>query len=135
MYIEYKGDCLTGTARIGRVSFLKSGKSLYYRGRCLETLSGRGYKANYFDVETGEYYWVSGCKKKGGDTLYPDEIYIDEDVREEYWRDIRELPEMVRYTSFRLDGKYGRRKPYRELSVGGKTRNGTNKRGAVRQSS
>ena len=22
--------------------------------------------ANYFDVETGDEYWISGCKKRGG---------------------------------------------------------------------
>ena len=32
MYIESKGDGITGPARIGRVTFSKSGKTLYYRG-------------------------------------------------------------------------------------------------------
>ena len=30
MYIEYKGDGLAGTAWIGRVTFSRSGKMLYY---------------------------------------------------------------------------------------------------------
>jgi hypothetical protein len=68
MYIEYKGDGLAGSARIGRVEFSKTGTSIYYAGRTLQKLKG-GYKANHFDVDTGERYWVSGCKKEGGDTL------------------------------------------------------------------
>lgn len=111
MYIEYKGDSLTGPARIGRVQFSKSGKTVYYQGRKLQTLSGSGYKANYFDVETNEEYWISGCKQKGDDTLYPGVIDIDEDAREEYWRDIRKLPENVHLTSFRSMGKYSKRQP------------------------
>ena len=67
MYIECKGNEISGPARIGRVTFSKSGKSLYYQGRRFHTLSGGGFKANYFDWETGEHYWISGCKKRGGD--------------------------------------------------------------------
>ena len=70
MYIEYKGDGISGPARIGRVTFSKSGKSLYYQGRSFQTLGGRGFKANYFDVATREEYWISGCKKDGTDRLY-----------------------------------------------------------------
>ncbi len=93
MYIENKsnGDGLTGPARIGRVKFSKTGKTIYYRDAQLQSLKGVGYKSNYYDVNTDDEYWISGPKKNGQDTLYPDKIYIDEDVREEYWRDIRGL--------------------------------------------
>ncbi len=50
-----------------------------------------GFKANFIDLESGDEYWISGCKKRGGDRLYPSRIKIDPDVREEYWRDIRGL--------------------------------------------
>jgi hypothetical protein len=93
MYIEDKSDGLSGPGRIGRIRFSKSGKSVYYRGRTLQTLAGRGYKANYFDVETRAEFWVSGCKKRGGDRLYGGLIDIDEDVREEYWVKIRGMPQ------------------------------------------
>ena len=109
MYIEYKGDGLAGTARIGRVTFSQTGKTVYYSGRALQTLSGRGYKANYFDVETGERYWVSGPQKDGQDTLYPGVVQIDDDVREEYWQVIRERPDLVEEKSFRSKGKYTKR--------------------------
>jgi len=95
MYIERKAGELTGNARIGRVRFSKSGKSIYYDGKRFETLGGRGFKANYFEVESGEEYWISGCKKDGSDRLYGERIpvVIDEDVREEYWTEIRMHPE------------------------------------------
>lgn len=67
MYIENKSgeNDLIGDARIGRMTFSKSGKSIHYKGLTFETLSGTGFKANYFDVETGDHYWISGCKKNG----------------------------------------------------------------------
>jgi hypothetical protein len=109
MYIEYKGDALAGTAWIGRVTFSQTGKTIYYRKLALQTLSGTGYKANYFDVETGERYWVSGCKKNGQDTLYPGTILVDDDVREEYWLKIRNRPEFANVYEFRSNGLYRKR--------------------------
>jgi hypothetical protein len=101
MYIESKSgeNNLVGDARIGRVTFSKSGKSIHYGGITFQTLKGAGFKANYYDVETGGEYWISGCKKNGTDRLYGERlpIYIDEDVREEYWIQIRNLPEKVNF--------------------------------------
>ena len=93
MYIEDKSNGLEGPGRIGRVSFSQTGKSVYYAGRTFVTLKGRGFKANYMDVETGDEFWISGCKKRGGDRLYGGTIEIDEDVREEYWVTIRGMPQ------------------------------------------
>jgi hypothetical protein len=97
MYIENKSgeNTLIGDARIGRVTFSKTGKSVHYNGKTYQTLSGSGFKANYFETETGDYFWISGCKKDGSDRLYGERlpIYIDEDVREEYWTEIRNLPD------------------------------------------
>ena len=94
MYIEYKGDGLVGPARIGRVTYSKTGCTLYYRGKAFRSLKGSGFKANYYDVETGEYYWISGPRKDGADALYATNVAtdIDEDVREEYWTSIRHNP-------------------------------------------
>ena len=94
MYIEDKSDDLVGPARIGRVTFNRTGKTLYYKGRAFQSLKGRGFKANYRDVETGDQYWISGPRKDGDDGLYgPRPTPIDEDVREEYWTLIRKSPE------------------------------------------
>jgi hypothetical protein len=95
MYIECKGDGLTGSARIGRVTFSRTGDTLYYGGKAFQSSKGRDFKSNYFEVETGEEYWISGPKKNGQDALYATNIgaEIDEDVREEYWTKNRKLPE------------------------------------------
>jgi hypothetical protein len=97
MYIEDKSGGLVGTARIGRVSFSKTGRTIYYRGRSFQSLKGRGFKSNFHDVETGEHFWISGPKRDGSDALYggSTSIEIDDDVREEYWRDIRRRPERI----------------------------------------
>ena len=108
MYIEDKSGGLTGPARIGRVSYSKTGKSLYHRGRMFQSLKGYGFKANFFDAETGAEFWISGCKKDGTDQLYGGTTEIDDDVREEYWRDIRKRPEMAEQKSIRDPGKYQR---------------------------
>lgn len=105
MYVENKGGGLDGDARIGRVTFSQTGKTIYYRGREFRSLKG-GYKANYFDTDSGEEYWISGCKKSGGDRLYGGHIEIDEDIREEYWTNIRQLPKRVKERLIRCRGKY-----------------------------
>jgi hypothetical protein len=105
MWIERKDDGLVGPARIGRVKFSRSRKSLHYKGRTFQTLAGRGFKANYFDVDTGEEYWISGCRKDGQDALYSTDVEIDDDVREEYWTDIRKLPNNVQVMGFRAPGR------------------------------
>jgi hypothetical protein len=38
MYIEPKAGGLTGPGRIGRVTFSKTGATLYYRGRSFQSL-------------------------------------------------------------------------------------------------
>jgi hypothetical protein len=108
MYIEYKGNGLVGPARIGRVTYSKTRKSLTYRGKEFGSLKGTGFKANYAEVESGEQYWISGCKKDGLDSLYPNLVEIDNDVREEYWVEIRNKPELKDTSSFRCLGKYSK---------------------------
>ena len=97
--------------RIGRVRLSKTKRTIYY-GDLVLAKSARCFgKANGFDEHTGGEYWVSNPKKNGQDTLYPGIIEIDEDVREEYWREIRERPDLIETTSFRSEGKYSKRKP------------------------
>jgi hypothetical protein len=100
MYIESKA---TGLARIGRVSFSKTGQTLYYGGKTFQGLKGMAdmhskrrtaRRENYFDVETGEQYWISGPRKDGADHLHGEarSVEIDPDVAEEYWTGIRGQP-------------------------------------------
>jgi hypothetical protein len=99
MYIENKAGGLGGRGRIGRVTFSKTRKTIYYQDKCFQSLKG-GYKANYYDMETGEQYWISGPKRAGGDRLYGQPgVDIDEDVRVEYWTKIRQLPGNAEKTS------------------------------------
>ena len=97
MYIERKAGSLTGQARIGRVTFNRTGRTIFYRDQVFRRIVGGGFKSNYFDEATGEDYWISGCKRRGGDSLYVSNvpIEIDEEVRVEYWRDVRGMPERV----------------------------------------
>ncbi len=86
MYIENKSGGLEGDARIGRVYFSKTGKTLYYKGRKFQSLKGNGFKSNYFDIETGDEFWISGPKKDKNDRLYGGNlnVEIDADILEEY---------------------------------------------------
>jgi hypothetical protein len=92
LYMEDKSKGLNGPARIGRVTLSKSGQSIHYDGRTFQRLGGQGFKANYFDSETGDQFWISGPRKDGKDRLYTTStvpVEIDADVAEEYWSDVR----------------------------------------------
>lgn len=91
MYIENKSNGLNGDARIGRVKLSNTGKMLYYKGLRFQSLKGSGFKSNYYEVESGDRYWISGPHKDGADRLYASAIpvQIDEDVADEYWTKIR----------------------------------------------
>ena len=68
MYVELKSqDGGSGPASIGWVTFSKSGRSVYYRGRRLQRLRGGGVSGNFADAETGDEYCVSGVKKNKED--------------------------------------------------------------------
>jgi len=99
MYIEDKSESLNGPARIGRVTFSKTGQSATYRGRTFQKLSGRGFKANYFDADTGEHFWISGPRKDGADRLYVQSaapVEVDDDVADEYWTQIRGMAALIK---------------------------------------
>ena len=66
-YIELKtGYNDNGPAWIGRVQMSRSGQTVYFNGKAFKrTTAGAG--GNYYDVETGDDYWISGVKKSGQD--------------------------------------------------------------------
>lgn len=90
MYIEDKSQGLNGPARIGRVTFSKSGRSVRYDDRTFLKV-GSGYRDNHVAEDNGDRFWISGPRKDGADRLYGGSmpVEIDADVEEEYWRDIR----------------------------------------------
>jgi hypothetical protein len=98
MVVDPNKGGLTGPARIGRVTFNRTGKTLFYDGKRFHR--SEGFKSNYVCEETGERYWISGPKKRGGDALYATNMTtkIDDDVREEYWTQIRNSPDRVKET-------------------------------------
>jgi hypothetical protein len=92
MYIECKAQGLIGPARIGRVGFSKTGVTMCYGDQKFRKV--KGYKYNCVEIGTGDEYWISGCKRNGQDRLYGEQlpVVVDDDVREEYWVEIRKQP-------------------------------------------
>ncbi len=93
MYIECKsGHDGRGPARIGRVSFSATGKTIYYGGRSFQSCKGQGIGANFFETASGDEYWISGPKKNGQDRHWAGggDVEIDADIADEYWADIRQ---------------------------------------------
>jgi hypothetical protein len=88
MYVENRDGTIEGAhARIGWITFSKSAKTVYYRGRELAKSGGQGIRGNFRDVTTGEEFWVSGVKRRGSNA-HPAEhgtsIIIDDDAQAEY---------------------------------------------------
>ena len=83
MYVENKS---TGEARIGWVTFSKTGKTIYYQNKILKRLKGGGISGNHLCEDTNDEYWISGVKKKGSNAHWaePVKIIIDDDAKEEY---------------------------------------------------
>jgi hypothetical protein len=86
-YIELKsgfGD--NGPAWIGMAEFSKSGRTVYFKGKAMKNSNAKGIAGNYFDIETGEEYWISGIKKDGSDRHWAGggKIMIDENIIDLY---------------------------------------------------
>jgi hypothetical protein len=87
IYIELKsGYSDNGPAWIGKAEFSKSGQTLYFNNKALKKAHIPQASANYYDIETGESYWVSGVKKNGQDRHWAGngKIMIDNNVITEY---------------------------------------------------
>ena len=107
MYIECKENGLSNPGKICRVTFSKTGKTIIHEGLRLKSLKG-GYKANYYNENTGFHYWVSRPKKDGTDSLYPQKVSIEPIIAKEYWSDIRNQPENKDKLWYKSPGKYKR---------------------------
>lgn len=65
-YIELKsGYSDDGPAWIGRVALSKTGNTVYFNNKAFQ--KWQGVSGNFYDIETGEEYWISGIKKNGAD--------------------------------------------------------------------
>ena len=86
MFVQLKTgyDTDRGPSWIGWVEFSKTWATAYYRGRELRRSPGTS-DANFYDVETGERFWISGPKRDRTDTRYgPATTEIDDDVHAAY---------------------------------------------------
>lgn len=87
-YIELKtGYHDNGPAWIGRVQMSRSGQTVYFNGKAFKRTTAGG-SGNYFDVETGDDYWISGVKKRGLDRHWAGsgKIIIEAAAVDEYLR-------------------------------------------------
>lgn len=86
MFIQLKTgfDVDRGPSWIGWVEFNRSWQTARYRGRELRRFQGSG-DSNFYDVATGEEFWLSGPKRDRTDTRYgPATTEVDPDARDAY---------------------------------------------------
>ena len=86
-YIELKsgfGD--NGPAWIGMAEFSKSGRTVYFNGKALKNSNAQRIAGNYYDIENGDEYWISGIKKNGTDRHWAGgrKIMLDRKLVNEY---------------------------------------------------
>jgi hypothetical protein len=70
MYIEQKTDKKAslqdrGPAVVAEVKFSKTGQTIYYGDKRFQRIKGGGISGNYWCLEDGNEYWISGVKKSG----------------------------------------------------------------------
>jgi hypothetical protein len=107
IYVELKSggaDC--GLAWIGIAGASKTGATVYSNGKAFKSLKGSGIGANYFDIETGEEYWISGIKKNNQDRHWAGggDILIDQTAIKTYLEEtgFRSLPSNLIPTTLAL---------------------------------
>lgn len=85
IYVELKsGYNDDGPAWIGNGIFNRSWRTCYFDGRIFKKSHGIG--SNFYDLQTGESYWISGVKKRGTNRhrAGKGKIQIDREVVEDY---------------------------------------------------
>jgi hypothetical protein len=84
MYVELKtGYSDDGPAWIGKASFSKTGRTIYFNGQAFQ---GGRIGGNHHEVGSRDTYWISGVKKDGSDRHWAGfgGIRIDKAVIAEY---------------------------------------------------
>lgn len=92
-YIELKsGFSHIGPAWIGLVSYSKSGRTIYFDGKAFRRIGADRMKGNFYDIETGEEYWISGVKKNQQDRhIYGNgKIQVEKRILTEYLKSIND---------------------------------------------
>ncbi|MFI8325488.1 hypothetical protein [Streptomyces sp. NPDC085529] len=71
MFVQLKTghDTDRGPSWIGWVDFSKTWSTAYFQGRTLRRAGGMS-DANFYDVDSGEEFWLSGPKRDRTDTRY-----------------------------------------------------------------
>lgn len=66
----------------------RSGRTVYFNGKALKRATGGGIAGNYYDIDNGQEYWVSGIKKNGLDRHWAGSglVAIEEAAVPEYLR-------------------------------------------------
>src|SRR5690606_38351773 len=85
MYIELKYDYSdNGLAWVGLVTFSRTKTTIYFNNKVFK--KSRGARSNFYDIETGHGYWISGIKKNGEDRHWAGngKILIDKKVIDDY---------------------------------------------------
>ncbi len=96
-YIELiSGFTHTGPAWIGLVSFSKSGKTVYFDGKAFQRIGSDRTRGNFYDIESGDEYWISGVKKNMTDRhkFGGGKIFVEKRILNKYLQviDKTELP-------------------------------------------
>ncbi|MBQ6018745.1 MAG: mannose-1-phosphate guanylyltransferase [Clostridia bacterium] len=118
MYVELKSGCSDdGPAWIGYVRTSKSEKTVYFNDHAFQKYnSGSG---NYYDIETGENYWISGVKKRESNRHWAGhgKIMIDRKAVPEYLSVIGEnaLPKQL-FEVLDIEDRYPVERVYRLLN-------------------
>ncbi len=68
VYVELKtGFSDSGPAWVGISGASKSGATIYFNGCSFKSLKGSGISGNYYELGSGDEYWISGVKKNNQD--------------------------------------------------------------------
>lgn len=84
-YIELKtGYNDNGPAWIGKVKLSKSGQTVYFNNKAFQKY--HGIYSNYYDIKTGDEYWISNVKKDRTDRHWAGsgKIIVDSNILAEY---------------------------------------------------
>jgi hypothetical protein len=85
MFVQLKSghDIDRGPSWIAWVEFNRGWKTARFHGR--ELRRRQGLDANFYDVNTKEWFWLSGPRRDRSDTRYgPEPPTVDADARDAY---------------------------------------------------